>query len=610
MELSRRSFLKRGLILGTTPVAAGLASTAAMAASSTKKPYKLANVQEYFNICCYCAGGCGTIVSNRNGELINIEGDPDHPVNLGGLCPKGATLWGLRQVVTPDRKVKPNPNRFLYPMVRRPGSKEWERISWDEAFDGIARHVKKTRDETFVQTEDGYTVNRAEGFAFLGGSQINNEECWLLQKFCRTLGSIAIDNQTRVCHSSTVAGLGPSFGRGSMTSHWCDFANADVILTAGSNNVENHPLSSRWVQRAQDKGATWIVIDPRFTRSAKNADIYGRIRPGTDIAFWGGLISYIINNKLYQEEYVLNYTNAACILTKDYDFDPKTGLFTGFDEASKSYSAESWGYDVERFEQWDTTPTGKYAWVKKPGTPNFVPPELEILKRDMTLENPLCVLNVMKRHYDRYTPEMVAKVTGMDPDVMMKIWQVYAGTGKPGKAGALLYALGQTQHTYGGQNCRAMSIIQLLLGNIGVPGGGLNAMRGEPNVQGATDVACTVPDLPGYLKWPTAKKHRHLADYLHAETYADGYYSNKPKFMVSFLKEFFGENATVENDYGYEMLPKIGPRLPASAWTTMGTFHMMRDGRIKGYFAWGMNPAHSTPNAKFARNAMANLDMA
>ena len=298
MELSRRSFLKRGLILGTTPVAAGLASTAAMAASSTKKPYKLANVQEYFNICCYCAGGCGTIVSNRNGELINIEGDPDHPVNLGGLCPKGATLWGLRQVVTPDRKVKPNPNRFLYPMVRRPGSKEWERISWDEAFDGIARHVKKTRDETFVQTEDGYTVNRTEGFAFLGGSQINNEECWLLQKFCRTLGSIAIDNQTRVCHSSTVAGLGPSFGRGSMTSHWCDFANADVILTAGSNNVENHPLSSRWVQRAQDKGATWIVIDPRFTRSAKNADIYGRIRPGTDIAFWGGLISYIINLSL------------------------------------------------------------------------------------------------------------------------------------------------------------------------------------------------------------------------------------------------------------------------------------------------------------------------
>ena len=389
-----------------------------------------------------CRGNCGSRcpleVTVREGKVVKAR-----PMDMPGedAVRKRFCVKGFSQ---PQRVY--DTDRLKYPMKRvgERGAGEWERISWDEAFDGIARHVKKTRDETFVQTEDGYTVNRTEGFAFLGGSQINNEECWLLQKFCRTLGSIAIDNQTRVCHSSTVAGLGPSFGRGSMTSHWCDFANADVILTAGSNNVENHPLSSRWVQRAQDKGATWIVIDPRFTRSAKNADIYGRIRPGTDIAFWGGLISYIINNKLYQEEYVLNYTNAACILTKDYDFDPKTGLFTGFDEASKSYSAESWGYDVERFEQWDTTPTGKYAWVKKPGTPNFVPPELEILKRDMTLENPLCVLNVMKRHYDRYTPEMVAKVTGMDPDVMMKIWQVYAGTGKPGKAGSNLIALFRT----------------------------------------------------------------------------------------------------------------------------------------------------------------------
>ena len=225
--------------------------------------------------------------------------------------------------------------------------------------------------------------------------------------------------------------------------------------------------------------------------------------------------------------------------------------------------------------------TGKYAWVKKPGTPNFVPPELEILKRDMTLENPLCVLNVMKRHYDRYTPEMVAKVTGMDPDVMMKIWQVYAGTGKPGKAGALLYALGQTQHTYGGQNCRAMSIRPASARQHRC-----SRRRLERHARRTERAGCDRRCLhgarsSGLPQVADCKKHRHLADYLHAETYADGYYSNKPKFMVSFLKEFFGENATVENDYGYEMLPKIGPRLPASAWTTMGTFHMMRDGRIK-----------------------------
>ena len=608
MEVSRRSFLKRGLMLGASPVAAGLASTAAMAAPVSKKPYKLANVQEAFNICCYCSGGCGTIVSARNGELINIEGDPDHPVNLGGLCPKGAGLWGLRNIVTEDRKVQLNPGRVLYPMVRRPGSKDWERISWEEAIEGIARHVKKTRDETFVQVEDGITVNRCEGFAVLGGSQVNNEECWLLQKFTRVLGSIAIDNQTRVCHSSTVAGLAPSFGRGSMTSHYCDFANADVILTCGSNNVENHPVSARWVQRAQDKGGTWIVVDPRFTRSAKNADIYSPIRPGTDIAFYGGLINYILTNHLYQEEYVLNYTNAACLLRPDYKYDPNTGLFSGWDPKTKTYSDKTWGYDYDQVEKWDTTPGGEYAWVNKPGTPKFEPPELEVLKRDMTLQNPLCVINVLKRHYARYTPEIVSKVTGMDIEVMKRIWDVFASTGKPGKAGAILYALGQTQHTYGSQNCRAMCIVQLLLGNVGVPGGGINALRGEPNVQGATDVACTVPDLPGYLKWPAVPKHLTLADYCHKEAYAAGYYSNKPKFIVSFLKEFFGENATFENDYGWEMLPKIGPRLPASAWTTIPTFHMMRDGKSKGYFAWGMNPAHSTPNAKFARNAMAKLD--
>lgn len=190
MEVTRRSFLKRGFLLGASPVAAGLASTAAMAVPVHKKPFKLANVQEAFNICCYCSGGCGTIVSARNGELINIEGDPDHPVNLGGLCPKGSALWGLRNIVTPDRKTQINPGRVLYPMVRRPGKKDWERISWDEAIEGIARHVKKTRDETFKKTEDGITVNRTEGFAVLGGSQINNEECWLLQKFTRALGSI------------------------------------------------------------------------------------------------------------------------------------------------------------------------------------------------------------------------------------------------------------------------------------------------------------------------------------------------------------------------------------------------------------------------------------
>lgn len=605
MELSRRSFFKRGLVFGASAAAAATASAETVHAEA---PYKLRNVKEVTNICCYCSGGCGTICSSRDGELINLEGDPDHPVNLGGLCPKGAAMWGLRNVVTADRKAKLHPDRPFYPMVRRPGKKEWERLSWDEAVNEIARHIKTTRDATFVEKEDGITVNRCDGISSFGAAQLNNEEGWLVQKFARSMGILSIDNQTRVCHSSTVAGLAPSFGRGSMTSHWCDFANSDVIMSIGSNNVENHPLSSRWVERAQDKGAKWIVVDPRYSRSAAQADIYARIRPGTDIAFYGGLIRYIIENKLYQKEYILHYTNAACILRPDFKFDEETGLFSGWDPETKRYDNETWGYDVDKKVGWDTTPGSAFSWVNDPNVPKFKTPDLKVLKRDMTLTDPNCVLNVMRRHYARYTPEMVHRVTGMDMDVMKKVWDTFASTGRPDKAGSILYALGQTQHSYGSQNCRAMCVVQLLLGNIGIAGGGINALRGEPNVQGSTDVGASSHQAPGYLAWPTAKSHPTLAKYLSTETYAAGYYSNKPKFWVSALKEWFGDNATFENDYCYDLLPKIAPKKDYGDFSTIMSFNDMRDDKIKGYMCWGMNPAHSTPNAKHARHAMAKLD--
>lgn len=605
MELSRRSFFKRGLAFGASAAAA---ATASAETTHAEAPYKLRNVKEVTNICCYCSGGCGTICSSRDGELINLEGDPDHPVNLGGLCPKGAAMWGLRNVVTADRKAKLHPDRPLYPMVRRPGKKEWERLSWDEAVNEIARHIKTTRDATFVEKEDGITVNRCDGISSFGAAQLNTEEGWLVQKFARSMGILSIDNQTRVCHSSTVSGLAPSFGRGSMTSHWCDFANSDVIMSIGSNNVENHPLSSRWVERAQDKGAKWIVVDPRYSRSAAQADIYARIRPGTDIAFYGGLIRYIIENKLYQKEYILHYTNAACILRPDFKFNEETGLFSGWDPETKRYDNETWGYDVDKKVGWDTTPGSAFAWVNDPNVPKFKTPDLKVLKRDMTLTDPNCVLNVMRRHYARYTPEMVHRVTGMDMDVMKKVWDTFASTGRPDKAGSILYALGQTQHSYGSQNCRAMCVVQLLLGNIGIAGGGINALRGEPNVQGSTDVGASSHQAPGYLAWPTAKSHPTLAKYLSTETYAAGYYSNKPKFWVSALKEWFGDNATFENDYCYDLLPKIAPKKDYGDFSTIMSFNDMRDDKIKGYMCWGMNPAHSTPNAKHARHAMAKLD--
>jgi formate dehydrogenase major subunit len=390
-----------------------------------------------------------------------------------------------------------------------------------------------------------------------------------------------------------------------MTGHWCDYQNADVLMTTGSNNVENHPVSSKWVQKALDRGATWIVVDPRFTRSAACADIYLPIRSGTDIAFFGGLFNYIIENDLWQKEYVENYTNASYLINPNFSFDVETGLFSGWNEEKGAYDVTTWGYQIESSSEWDTSATGTYAWAAKAGVPAFTPPQKKVPKKDMTLEDPNCVFQVFKRHYSRYDLDTVCNVCGMDKDTLELVYKTYASTGAPEKAGTILYALGQTQHHYGAQNTRAMSLVQLMLGNVGVAGGGVNAMRGEPNVQGATDMAMLVYDFPGYLKWPTVSSHPTLRDWLEHETLADGYYTNKPKFFISALKEWFGENATLENDFGYDWLPKIGNDID---FTIISTFDHMDSGLIKGYFLWGMNPANSAPNTKFAREAMSKLE--
>lgn len=390
-----------------------------------------------------------------------------------------------------------------------------------------------------------------------------------------------------------------------MTSHWIDFQNTDVILHCGSNSVENHPLSSRWLNKAHENGAKWIVVDPRYTRTAEMADIYCPIRSGTDIAFYGGMYNYIIEHDLWQHEYVLNYTNASYLLDPAYEFDPETGFFSGWDPEARKYSAATWHYQIESETPWDTEPNGDYAWVKKPGTPIFTPPEHEVVKKDLTLQDPMCVWNKFKEHYSRYDLDTVSSICGMDKETLELVYKTYGSTGQPGKAGTILYALGQIQHTYGAQNTRAMSVLQLLLGNVGIPGGGVNALRGEPNVQGATDMGMMVNEHPAYLKWANTTDRSSLRKWLESQTYSNGYYTNKPKFLISSLKEWFGENATFENDYGYDWWPKV----PASPdYTMMSTFELMSQESIKGYFNWGMNPAASAPNAKFAREAMAKLE--
>jgi len=366
-----------------------------------------------------------------------------------------------------------------------------------------------------------------------------------------------------------------------MTNHWIDIRNSDCILIMGSNAAENHPISMKWVGNAMGKGATLINVDPRFTRTSSKADIYTAERSGTDIAFLGGMMNYILSNDKYHKEYAANYTNVSFILGPKYDF--KDGLFSGFDPKTKKYDKSFWAFEKDA---------------------NGVP------KRDLTLKDPRCVFQLMKKFYSRYTTKTVSAITGTPEADLKKIYETYAKTGAVDKTGTIMYAMGWTQHTVGVQNIRMMAMIQLMLGNMGRPGGGVNALRGESNVQGSTDHCLLFHIWPGYLGTPKASLVT-LADYNAKNTpktndpLSANWWQNKPKYMASFLKAMFGEAATKENDFGYSWMPKIDDGVTYS-W--LDIFDEMYKGNFKGFFAWGQNPACSGANSNKTRQALAKLD--
>ncbi len=366
-----------------------------------------------------------------------------------------------------------------------------------------------------------------------------------------------------------------------MTNHWNDIANADCILIMGSNAAENHPISFKYVSEAIDRGAKLISVDPRFTRTSSKAHIYASLRSGTDIAFLGGMIKYILDNKLYNEDYIAEYTNAAHLINPEFSFND--GLFSGYDAKNRKYDKSTWSYQVDE---------------------NGIP------MRDKTLQNPNCAFQLLKKHFSRYNLETVSKITGTPADNLLAVYKTYTETGKPGKAGTIMYAMGWTQHTVGTQNIRSMSIIQLLLGNIGIAGGGVNALRGESNVQGSTDHCLLFHIIPGYLKTPKASQAT-LTDYNNqstpksADPMSANWWSNYGKYSVSLLKAMYGKNANKDNDFGYAWMPKLDDGTNYS-WITM--FNEMDKGNIKGFFAWGQNPVCSGPNSDGTIKAMSKLD--
>ena len=364
-----------------------------------------------------------------------------------------------------------------------------------------------------------------------------------------------------------------------MTNHWVDIKNADLIFVMGGNPAEAHPCGFKWVIEAKKtRKAKLVVVDPRFNRTASVADFYAPLRPGSDIAFLGGVINYLLANDKIHHDYVKAYTNAAFLVDENYRFDD--GLFAGYDEAKRSYAKASWSYQLDKDGQ---------AAI------------------DETLQNPRCVFQLLKDHYSRYTADVVAKVCGTPKDAFLKVCEYIASTAAPNRTMTNLYALGWTEHSVGSQNIRCMAIIQLLLGNMGMAGGGINALRGHANVQGITDFALYAQNLPGYLSAPTdADKTRD--EFLAKRTPKAlrpgqmNFQQNFPKWFTSLCKSWWGDAANKDNGFAYDYLPKLG-----GASDVLSIFNSMYEGQINGFFCQGFNPLASVAHKRKVSDALAKL---
>jgi formate dehydrogenase major subunit len=377
-------------------------------------------------------------------------------------------------------------------------------------------------------------------------------------------------------------------------------------MIMGSNMAECHPVAFRWPLKAKtDRGAVLMHVDPRFTRTSALCNIHVPIRSGTDIVFLGGLITYVINSKRWNtdsffREYVVNYTNAAILINPDFkDAEDMDGVFSGLSADGKKYLMQSWSYQRNRAPKPSVTEAKTFTDLllqRIPGRP----------KTDPTLRNTLSVFQIVKRHYSRYTPEMVERVCGCPKEMFLKVAETLLNNSGRDRTSNITYAVGWTQHTVGVQIIRTAAMLQALLGNIGRPGGGVLALRGHATIQGSTDIATLYHSLPGYLNMPDARKrHDTLKDFILTEAapVSTSYWGNYPKFAVSYFKAQFGDAATKENDYGYDYYPKI-----TGDHSHLPMFVHMMEGQIKGFLCVGQNPAVGGQNARFQRKALAKLD--
>jgi formate dehydrogenase major subunit len=416
-----------------------------------------------------------------------------------------------------------------------------------------------------------------------------------------------------------VPGLGTSFGRGGATTNLQDLQNADCILIEGSNMAEAHPVGFQWVMEAKRRGAKVIHVDPRFTRTSAMADLHVPIRAGSDIAFLGGLVNHVLSNDLDFREYVVAYTNAANLIDGGFaDTEDLDGLFSGFDPETGHYDPTTWRYQppedmdedeqqreqqLERDESSGAEHQASHQAARSESHGSGGAPVSWKGRRDETLQDPSCVFQILKRHFARYTPEMVQEVCGIEPEQFREVADALTSNSGRERTGAFCYAVGWTHHTVGAQMIRTAAILQTLLGNIGRPGGGIMALRGHASIQGSTDIPTLFNILPGYLPMPQASQHQSLDEWVEDEEGKTGFWGNVRSYAVSLLKSYWGDAATADNDFCFDYLPRI-----TGDHSTYNTVKAQIEGRCKGYFLVGENPAVGSANGKMQRLGLANLD--
>jgi formate dehydrogenase major subunit len=538
------------------------------------------------SVCPYCAVGCAQNVYVKDDQIVQIEGDPDAPHSRGRLCPKGSATKQLTTGESRERHV----------LYRKPHGTEWESLDLDTAMDMIADRFLQSRAEGWEEEHEGSRTCRTMGVAALGGATLDNEENYLIKKFLTAAGVIQIENQARVCHSSTVVGLGTSFGRGASSTLPGDLQHSDLIVLEGSNMAEAHPVAFQWVMEAKARGATVVHVDPHYSRTSALADIFVPIRTGTDIAFLGGVINHVLQTDSDFREYVLAYTNAPTIIGEDFGEAEADGLFSGFDPETLTYDPASWQYEdafvaaaAGQRDQEGNVEAGRTG----SGRPNY----------DETLEHPRCVWQILKRHYATYTPETVERVCGIPQDLFARVCELFVTNSGRERTAAFVHGVGWTQHTTGSQYIRAASILQLLLGNMGRPGGGVMAMRGHASIQGSSDIPTLFDTLPGYIPMPHAHRHSNLEEFIAGDAADKGFWGNMRDYTVSLLKAWWGAEATAENDFRFDYLPKL-----TGDHGHYATVMEQIEGRCKGYFLFGQNPAVGSANNRMHRFGMSKLE--